>query len=241
MRGLLWELRKEKRSAISLVLPLAGVLGAVYGLLNFAIRKESLLKLPMPYMDILLTQLYGMILVLNLFALVTTCSMIYHLEYGGNAMEKMYVLPIQVEKIYLWKFVLVSVELFFAVGLEQLALAAVGQRVLPEGAFSWGVLLRFWGYAFVSAMPALSFMLMVAYMWKELWGSLAVGVLGFLTGMALANTHSSLFLLHPFVLMLKPAVAMSANPQREIVLAAVVETAVFFFAGMWWTRHKYTE
>ena len=49
------ELRKEKRTGALLLLPAVGVLGAAYAFVNFLVRKDTLLNLPLAPMDILLT------------------------------------------------------------------------------------------------------------------------------------------------------------------------------------------
>ena len=67
MKTLAIELRKEKRTGVIPVLLAVGVLGAAYAFVNFIMRKDTLLNLPLAPMDVLLTQLYGMIMVLNMF------------------------------------------------------------------------------------------------------------------------------------------------------------------------------
>ena len=76
MKTLAIELRKGKRTGVIPVLLAVGVLGAAYAFVNFIVRKDTLLNLPLAPMDVLLTQLYGMIMVLNLFGIVVaTCMM----------------------------------------------------------------------------------------------------------------------------------------------------------------------
>ena len=52
------ELQKEKRTGVIPVLIVVGILGAAYALVNFFVRKNTLLSLPLAPMDVLLTQLY---------------------------------------------------------------------------------------------------------------------------------------------------------------------------------------
>ena len=49
-------------------------LGAAYAFVNFIVRKDTLLNLPLAPMDVLLTQLYGMIMVMNLFGIVVAAA-----------------------------------------------------------------------------------------------------------------------------------------------------------------------
>ena len=65
---ILLELMKEKRTGVIWVMLASGILGAFYVILNFVIRGETILNMPAEPMDILLTQLYGMLLVLNMFS-----------------------------------------------------------------------------------------------------------------------------------------------------------------------------
>ena len=109
MKTLIIELKKEKRTGIILLMPTLGLLGGAYALLNFIVRKDTLLSLPLAPMTILLTQLYGMIMTLNLFGIIVAACMIYNIEFKGNAVKKMYVLPIHVPAMYLCKFLILTI------------------------------------------------------------------------------------------------------------------------------------
>ena len=88
MKNLTVELKKCKRTGILVVLPLVGLLGALYAFVNFIVRKEVLLSLPLPPMDVLLTQLYGMVMVLNMFGIIVATTLTYNMEFQGNAIKK---------------------------------------------------------------------------------------------------------------------------------------------------------
>lgn len=162
MKTLIIELKKEKRTGIILLMPALGLLGSAYALLNFIVRKDTLLSLPLAPMTILLTQLYGMIMTLNLFGIIVAACMIYNIEFKGNAVKKMYVLPIHVPAMYLCKFLILTVLLSIAITLQDLALTKIGITNLPRGSFELHTLICFALYAFITAMPVLSFMLFIA-------------------------------------------------------------------------------
>ena len=231
------ELRKEKRTGVIPVLLAVGILGAGYAFLNFIVRKDTLLSLPLAPMDVLLTQLYGMIMILNLFGIVVAVCMIYNMEFKGNAVKKMYMLPVNVPGMYLCKFLILSTLLFVAAALQNLALMRIGMTDLPQGAFEMGTLIKFAGYSFITSMPVLSFMVLISSRFENMWAPLGVGVAGFLSGMALANSHLALLMIHPFVIMLKPAAAMSAQPDTAVIIAACMETSVFLGAGLWMAKN----
>ena len=227
MNILIIELRKEKRTGVIPLLLLVGVLGAAYAFVNFIVRKDTLLNLPLAPMDVLLTQLYGMIMVLNMFGIVVAACMVYNMEFKGTAIKKMYMLPISVPKMYLCKFLILTVLLLAAIVLQNLALLKIGISDLPKGTFEISTLLKFTVYSFITSMPTLSFMVLVSSRFENMWIPLGIGVAGFLSGMALASSNVSLLLVHPFVVILKPAVAMSAQPDNEIAIISMAETFLF--------------
>ena len=239
MKTLAIELRKEKRTGVIPVLLAVGVLGASYAFVNFIVRKDTLLNLPLAPMDVLLTQLYGMIMVLNLFGIVVVTCMIYNVEFKGSAVKKMYMLPVSVPAMYLCKFLILTVMFLVAIVLQNLALAQIGMTDLPDGAFEMGTLVRFAGYSFLTSMPVLSFMLLISSRFENMWVPLGIGVAGFLSGMALANSGLTLLLVHPFLIILKPAVAMSAQPDSTVALVAVVETLLFLAVGLWLAKYSF--
>ena len=233
MRTLAIELRKGKRTGVIPLMIAVGVLGAAYVFVNFIVRKDTLLNLPLAPMDVLLTQLYGMIMVLNMFGTIVAACMIYNMEFKGSAVKKMYMLPMSVPAMYLCKFFILTVLLLFAVCFQNLALAKIGMTDLPQGTFEACTLIFFAGYSFITSMPVLSFMLFIASRFENMWVPLGIGVAGFLSGMALATSDIVLFMVHPFVVMLKPAVAMSAQPDIVVVIVSMAETILFLCAGLW--------
>ncbi len=237
MRTLAVELRKEKRTGVIPVLLAVGILGAGYAFLNFIVRKDTLLGLPLAPMDVLLTQLYGMITILNMFGIVVAACMIYNMEFKGTAIKRMYLLPVSVPGMYLCKFLILLTLFFAAVALQNLALVRIGMTDLPQGAFEMGTLMKFAGYSFLTAMPVLSFMVLISSRFENMWVPLGIGVAGFLSGMALANSNLNLLMIHPFLIMLKPAVAMSAQPDKMVAIAAFIETLAFLGAGLWMAKN----
>ncbi len=241
MNTLTIELRKQKRAGVIPLLLLVGILGAAYAFVNFIVRKDTLLNLPLAPMDVLLTQLYGMIMVLNMFGIVVAACMVYNMEFKGTAIKKMYMLPVSVPKMYLCKFLILTVLFLTAVVLQNLALLKIGISDLPKGTFEMDMLLKFTAYSFITSMPVLSFMVLVSSRFENMWMPLGVGVAGFLSGMALANSSVCLLLVHPFVVMLKPAVAMSAQPDNKIVMISMAETFLFLGIGLWMAKHLHYE
>lgn len=240
MSALSIELRKERRTGIVFVLLAIGVLGALYACANFLVRGEVLLGMPLDPMDILLTQLYGMIVVINMFGIIVAACMIYGMEFKGDAIKKMLVMPMQMPSMYVSKFLVLAVGLLIAVAMQNGVLALIGASSLPEGAYDPGAVIAFAGYSLITSMPVLTLMLLVSSRIENMWIPLGIGVAGFLSAMALASVDSPLVLAHPFVLMLKPAIAMSAQPDFLAIAVSAAQTVIFLTAGLWLSgRRRY--
>lgn len=132
MRTFTIELRKEKRTGVLPLMLAVGILGAAYDFAFFLVRKDTLLNLPLAPMDVLLTQLYGMIMVLNMFGIIVAACMIYNMEFKGSAVKKMYMLPISLPIMYICKFLIITMMLLIAIVLQNLALVKIGLTELPK-------------------------------------------------------------------------------------------------------------
>lgn len=235
------ELYKQKRCGIIISLVSSGILGAIYAIINFIVRQEALLSLPLKPMDILLTQLYGIIMIINMFAIIITACISYNIEFKGNALRKMYMMPISIAKMYLSKFIILSLALMLAIVIQNLALVGIGMNMLEQGNFEMLVLWLFAGYSYITAMPVLSFMLLLSSRFENMWITLGIGVIGFLSAMSLGTLDLSFLLLDPFVIMIKPAIAMSSMPDIQIIIIAVIETLFFLIIGCLMSKHLHYE
>ena len=135
--------------------------------------------------------------------------------------------------MYFCKFLILTIMFLIVIVIQNLAFTKIGLTDLPQGAFEFRTLLSFAGYSFITSMPVLSFMIFVSSRFPNMWVPLGIGVAGFLSGMALASSNSIWLCVHPFVIMLKPAVAMSAQPNITVIIFSLAETAAFIFAGLY--------
>ncbi|MCI9357425.1 MAG: ABC transporter permease subunit [Lachnospiraceae bacterium] len=237
MRTFAIELRKEKRTGVIPLMLAVGILGAVYAFVFFLVQKDTLLNLPLAPMDVLLTQLYGMIMVLNMFGIIVAACIIYNMEFKESAIKKMYMLPMSIPTMYFYKYLILIIMFFIVIVFQNLALTIIGLTDLPQDTFEFETLLSFAGYSFITSVPVLSFMVLVSSRFENMWVPLGMGVAGFLSGMALAASNNMFLCVHPFVIMLKPAVAMSAQPDTIVVIFSLVETAIFLFSGLWAAKY----
>ena len=108
-------------------------------------------------MDMLLTQLYGILLVLNMFGIIVCALTIFQIEFKGDALRKLCMLPVSLSKIFFSKWLLLTILVVLAIGVQNIALWIIG------------ILLRFTGYSFVTALPVLSFMLLISSRLRNMW------------------------------------------------------------------------
>ena len=235
------ELKKEKRTGLVAILFLTGIIGALYVFLNYKIRGNTLLNMPLDPMDVLLTQLYGMIMVLNMFAIVIATSIAYNMEFSGFAIKKMYVLPISMWKVFVAKFLIITSVFFIAIVIQNAALMWIGISKLGSDKFDMGVFLMFVLYSYITSLPVISFMLMIASLFENLWVTIGIGVAGFLSAVALQGDNAKYVLSHPFIVMFKPAIAMTAKSDLAVMLIAIFETIVFFAIGVVIAENKKSE
>ena len=127
--------------------------------------------------------------------------------------------------------------LLVVVIIQNVALIQIGMNDLPQGSFNMQTLIWFALYSFVTSMPVLSFMLLISSRFENMWYSLGIGVAGFLSGMALANADIPLLMLHPFVIMLKPAVSMIAQPDGLVALISLIEIFAYLGTGLWMAKN----
>ena len=227
MRNLTIELKKCKHTGILEVLPILGLLGALYAFANFTVRKDVLLNLPL--------------MVLNMFGIIVATTLTYNIEFQGSAIKKMYMLPFKTSSIFKNKFYILFVLLAVCIVLQNGALCIIGNIFLPSGTFDLLTLVKYTGYCFVSTLPVLAFMLLVSSRCENIWFTLGIGVAGFFSGMAMSLSDIAIFLINPFVLMMKPAVASTASIDMKVLILGFVETIIFFMVGWYLGKIKHYE
>lgn len=84
-------------------------------------------------------------------------------------------------------------------------------------------------------------MLLVSSRCENIWYTLGIGVAGFFSGMAMSLSNIPVFLINPFVLMMKPAVASTVNIDMNILIVSIIETIIFFLIGWYFSKTKHYE
>ena len=241
MNGFFIEINKGKRTGMMQIMPLVCVLGVLYTFVFISYQKETLLSLDLTFSEMLLTQASSFVIVLNLFGIILMASLIYHMEYCGNAIRKMHMLPIKAYILYLNKLLICLVSLFVSVVMEHVGLFMVARFIFPSEVLHIADFFTFGFYSFVSSLPVLSFMLLISSRNENVWIVIGIGVVGFLSGMTMAMGNGVVFLLNPFVLMLKPSVNSIIEPQALHVAISLASSVLFTLGGVFLAEKSFCE
>lgn len=234
--------KTSKRSGIMPVMLAIGFLGALYCVVFYQfVGRDLLSKHSFPPMLILLTQAYMACAVLNLFSIIIAACALYHLEFQGNAIQKLKTLPVDMGSVYLGKCLLVLTGYLCCVVVEFTALVLIGLRILPAGSFSFPELFRFFAVCFIGGLPSLTLMLLVSSQLKNMWVTLGIGIAGFFSMMAMGGGDNTLFYLNPFYLILQPALRRTLITDWIGVTFAVAETVIFTILGVLFSRYCHNE
>ena len=241
MKALRLEWYREKRTGLLWLFIGGGILSALYAITLFAVRREMYLSMKADRMVILLTQMYGVIMMITMIALIVGAFMLYNIEFQGSAIKKLYMLPIQPVSVFGAKFLMIIFFLMLCTVISFLGLLIDGILFLPEGDFVLGEWIRFGVYSFVTALPVAGFMILIASQFENPWIPLGVGVGGLLSGMALGTMTNPLIIIDPFVIMMKPAMTMTTTMEISVVACALLETVIFFTLGLFLAKKRHYE
>lgn len=232
------EMQKLRRTGVLETLFFAGIAGAIYVALNWSIRKDYLLTINIDPMESLLTQLYGVLSLLNMLAVVVSASNIYSIEYQYNALQKMHTLPFKTGTMFLRKLQILLFMLLGTYVIQFATLAILGKLYLPLGTFNMSVLVQFAMYVFLLIIPCLVFMLIVSILSQYMWVTVGIGIVGFFSGMSMVSMDNWGIYLNPFVFLLKPAMSLSTDIDQRMVFIALSEILIFIAIGMWIANRK---
>lgn len=235
------EIQKLRRAGVLNTLIFAGFAGAIYAVLNWFVRKDFLLAADVDPMTALLTQLYGVLSLLNIFAIIVSTSNIYSIEHKNYGLRKMHTLPIKSSSIFLKKLIVLIGVLAISYCIEFTSLAILGNKFLPHGTFDAIILIQFACYAFLIILPSLVCMLIISMISTNMWITVGIGIVGFFSGMSMVGFENKISSLNPFVLLLKPAMNLTTKIDIYIIIIAIIEIIVFLLIGILISNRKAKE
>lgn len=221
------ELKKLRRTGYIPAFPAGGLLASAFPVMLLAVRSENYISLPGSPLSILLDAGWQMMAMLNLLLTVCGACIMYHTEYAENGIQKMKVLPVRAEALFLGKCI--TAILFFAVTLllETAALAGCILYWFPNSELDLTELAENAGYSLVLMLPSILLMLVIASACRNMWVSLGIGVILVFTASMLPQ-DSFLLSLCPFATPYQ-MLHTAADSSRVIQYLCVsgIETIVF--------------
>ena len=228
--SLFLEWKKLKRTGYSMLYLGCGLFASAFPLVQMAVRQETFLSLPGNPLDILLNANWQMIAMLNILASICGACLMYHTEYAEKGWEKMSVLPIHTGKLFLGKCIFATLGLAVLLFLEFTSFTICQLHWFPQTPVAVKELLSFAGFQFVTSLPTVILMLVIASACESMWVSLGIGVILLFTFSIFPQENLVLSLL-PFS---TPFTLFSQAQEQgwmSLFLWVCLSEAVLFFLG----------
>ncbi len=221
------ESKKLKRTGYFPIFLCGGFLSAAVPGINMAARSENYTVLSGNPITILLTANWQMMAMLNILAAVCGACIMYHAEYADNGFQKMNVLPVRLEGLFLRKFVISALSCFIAVIIETAAIALCALHWFPDYMLTPAELASNAGFALMLMLPTIMLMLVIASACKNMWVSLGIGIILVFT---LSILPQDIFALNlcPFSAPYQLFSAVREHGQLAIFLGASVSETILF-------------
>ena len=193
------EIKKVKRTGLISAFLVGGLLAAALPVLNMAVRFENYLALSGTPLQVLLDANWLMMTMLNVLLIVMGACLMYYTEYTDNAFQKIQSLPIKESSVFFSKTILLS-------GLYVIVLAIEAASFIFSSFHWFGFYEDFWvelgknfGYFFLLGLPTIIVSMLIASVFKNIWVSLGISVIGVFMAIMIYN-KSFVFSLFPYAM-----------------------------------------
>ncbi len=193
------ECKKIKRTGFVPAFLCGGILAAAFPIINMAVRSEMFVNQKGSPVRILLDANWQMMAMLHVLFVVAGACLFYHIEYAGNAMQKMNTLPIRESSIFFGKVILLCLLSMIVFTLEAASVVFCSAHWLRIGTDFWLELGKNFGYSFVMSLPCILLSLLLSSACKNMWVSLGIGVVCVFTATILPQDYFVLTLF-PFAM-----------------------------------------
>ncbi|XCP84036.1 ABC transporter permease [Roseburia hominis] len=170
------EFSKLRRTGYVPAFLAGGLLASAFPIANMAFRQEMYLHLPQDPLTILTDANWQMMAMLNILLAVCGACIMYHTEYANNGVQKMNVLPVRPETIFLGKCITAFIFSAVMILLETAAFTGCALYWFPGYEPDFTKLAGYAGFAFLMMLPTILLMLLIASACQNMWLSLGIGV-----------------------------------------------------------------
>ncbi|GIN73103.1 multidrug ABC transporter permease [Bacillus sp. J14TS2] len=197
MKKILWaDQIKLKRSSLLVIVLLVPLLILAYELVNFTYRAEFVEKQAEMFGadSMWMYLLYDNSLLFGLgFPLAATlaASVIANIEHQANGWKQTLSMPLSRGKIYLSKFIWLTLNLFLSTTIFLLGLVLLGKILAFEGNIPWGLLLGDCYGMLLTVLPIMAFQFWLSITVKNQAFSILIGSISAIMGLFLAAAQTT--------------------------------------------------
>ncbi|WP_195575878.1 ABC transporter permease [Paenibacillus sp. 1001270B_150601_E10] len=200
MRNILWaEKLKLKRSSLFIIVLLIPLLILAYELVNLTYRSGYVEKQAEMFGadSMWMFLLYDNSLLLGLgfpLAVTLAASMIANIEHQANGWKQTLSMPISRGKIYLSKFIWLTICMFLSITIFLIGMVFLGKILAFEGDIPWGLLIGDSYGMLVTVLPIMAFQYWLSMTIKNQAFSILIGSVSSIMGLFLAASQATRWL-----------------------------------------------
>lgn len=218
------EFKKLKRTYFFWVMAAAGAVGSLYSYMFFTIQRTKIMNGGASQTRMLLTQTYGLLAFVNLFAIIIGACTLFHVEYDSNGIKRLVSLPIRIQQVFINKAVLLTFYIVIITAMEGIGLFVTAFQYIKGEAFA-GEILCFLVKVFILSLPSAYLMLFISSLCKNMWLTIGFGVAGLFSGLLYGGISSvNIYVVNPFAAIFYPAVKMATNIPAWVFVCTVIES-----------------
>ena len=217
--------KKVKRTGFMPAFIGGGLLAAAVPVLNMAFRSELYVGMDTSPVNILLSANWQMMAMLNILLVVSGACIMYHTEYADNAIQRMSTLPTKESTMFFGKAaVLITVSILL------LVIEAVSIFISSVHWFTWYAdlymeIIKNFGFFLLLMLPAVSVSLLIAFLCKNMWISLGIGVICVFIA-TMIPSRNFVLTLFPFALPFQVFSGHGVLVVRDYAVAGAIEIVV---------------
>lgn len=224
------ELMKLRRTGYIPAFLAGGILASAFPLANMIFRAEIFTGLPGNPYGILMRANWQMMGMINVLISVCGACIMYHTEYSDNGAQKMDVLPVRAEYLFLWKFLITVFALAIVTVIEQITIFGCALYWYPGYETAVSDFIKGAVFQWAIVFPTVMLMLLISSACNNMWISLGIGVI-LLFIMSILPEDNFILNLFPFCSPFQTFEEVSQNGRIPLFLSICSSETVLFGAG----------
>ncbi|MDE5864736.1 MAG: ABC transporter permease [Lachnospiraceae bacterium] len=220
------ECKKMRRTGFYPAFAAGGILASCMPVVNMAVRAEIFTGQEQPPLQILLDANWTMMSMLNILLIITGACIMYHTEYGNNAIQKIQSLPVKESHIFFAKFILMTGMCILSLAIEACTLLFCCLHWFKTDNDLYLSLIKYFGLFLILLLPAVLISLAIASAFKNMWISLGIGVVCVFAASMIISADYFILQIFPFALPLQTLTGTASETVTKFLTAVGFEIFV---------------